>query len=223
MHHVGCAFISSLFFATLIPRFFYNIQMQNTSHTHFTPFQLYLFVEFTLIPSHLAHPSLQFVAENLQSCTVGLLLFDWDFLIHTFSLLTAPAAKQYQEEQAICARHKLLSSLPFPLKANRWNCSYALRQLTQSAFMSYYAGHTHVQSNMFACKMYWCGLQRKKRQYFGISHCSISLDITHPQSLGFNCRFDSVIIVCRSQPEGKTATTINGLKINCKFLRTILS
>lgn len=145
MHHVGCAFISSLFFATLIPRFFYNIQMQNTSHSHFTPFQLYLFVEFTLIPSHLAHPSLQFVAENLQSCTVGLLLFDWDFLIHTFSLLTAPAAKQYQEEQAICAHHKLLSSLPFPLKANRWNCSYALRQLTQSAIMSYYTGHTCSQ------------------------------------------------------------------------------
>lgn len=104
-----------------------------------------LFVEFTLIPSHLAHPSLQFVAENLQSCTVGLLLFDWDFLIHTFSLLTAPAAKQYQEEQAICARHKLLSSLPFPLKANRWNCSYALRQLTQSAIVSYYTGHTCSQ------------------------------------------------------------------------------
>lgn len=52
--------------------------------------------------SHLASSTLQIIAENLRSCTVSLLLFSWDFLIHTFSLLTAPTAKHYQKEQTIC-------------------------------------------------------------------------------------------------------------------------
>lgn len=67
---------------------------------------LHLFVCSSLSHSlsHLASSTLQIIAENLQSCTVSLLLFSWDFLIHTFSLLTAPTAKHYQKEQTICAR-----------------------------------------------------------------------------------------------------------------------
>lgn len=112
------------FICHLSPSF---LRLDNTKYLlhafHAIP-TLHLFVCSSLSHSlsHLAGSTLQIIAENLQSCTASLLLFNWDFLIHTFSLLMAPTAKHYQKEQTICAYHTLPSSL-LSLKANRWKCS----------------------------------------------------------------------------------------------------
>lgn len=92
-----------VFLCHINPLFLLQYTNAKIPPTHISHHSNSLFVEFSLIPHHLAHPTLQFVAEDLRSCTVSILLFDWDFLIHTFSPLTAPAAKKYQKEQTICA------------------------------------------------------------------------------------------------------------------------
>ena len=95
--HFCCALIVSLSFRSLLKL--------GSSHTDFTLFQILvsLFSSLHLIPSHLDSSTPQITAENLPSSTVSLLLFYWDFLIHTFSPLMAPTAEHYQKEQTICA------------------------------------------------------------------------------------------------------------------------
>lgn len=79
-------------FAIFLIHLFYKTCIQNT-----------FFRPLYLIPYLLASSTLQIIAGNLQSCTETSLLFNWDFLIHTFSPLTAPTVKHYQKEQTICA------------------------------------------------------------------------------------------------------------------------
>lgn len=99
------ACVVSLFFATSLP----PLLLRDTGNTKHLPrtFQaipvLSLPLLILLLPRSRASAALQIIAENLQSCTVGLLLFNWGFLIHTFSPLMAPTAQHYQKKQTICA------------------------------------------------------------------------------------------------------------------------
>lgn len=53
----------------------------------------------------------------------------------------------------LCLYRKLVSSLPLPLKANRWNCSYVHRQL---AYLFAYRTHSHAVK--YACVSEACSL-----------------------------------------------------------------
>lgn len=102
MHY--CTLNAFLLSENLLPHFLCYINIKSLLHT-FHAIQLSSSLCFSLSHSlsHSVSSAPQITAENLQSCTVSLILFNWDFLIHTFSLLMAPTVKHYQKEQTICA------------------------------------------------------------------------------------------------------------------------
>lgn len=127
----------SLYFFSVLLGFLYKIVIQNISCTHFTLFQFSISLCF--IPFISFHLSLgKFYCEYI--------IIQPGFLnSHILSTDGSNCETLAERTDHLCPYHKLLSSLPLTLKANRWNCSYVYRQLTPSTLTYSHTGQFHMQ------------------------------------------------------------------------------
>lgn len=115
---------------------------------------------YSSLSRHLASAAPQIVAEEPAELY-------WEFIIqlgffnsHILSTDGSNCETLSERTDHLCPNHKPLSSLPPPLKANRWNWSYVHRRLAHGAFIYLHTRHTRIGWNMLTCQrcVYsdWC-------------------------------------------------------------------
>lgn len=96
--------------------------------------------------SHLAGSTLQIIAEKPAELYCEFIIIQLGFLnSHILSTDGSNCETLSERTDHLCPYLKLLSSLPLPLKANRWNCSYVHRQLAHSVLIYYHTEHIYMQ------------------------------------------------------------------------------
>lgn len=112
-----------------------------------------LFVSSSLSRSlpHAASSTPQIIAEKPAELHCEFIIIQLGFLnSHILSADGSNCETLSERTDHLCPNQKILSSLPLPLKANRWNCSYVHRQLAHSATI-YLPYRTHSHAGKYAC------------------------------------------------------------------------
>lgn len=142
-----CALIVLLSFTNfLLP--LQHIKTKYLLHTFHTISTLHLFVSSSL--SHSPFSLGQFYATDHSWEPAELycefIIIQLGFLnSHILSTDGSNCETLSERTDHLCLYHKLLSLLPLPLKANRWNCSYVHRQLAHCALIYSHTAHIHMQ------------------------------------------------------------------------------
>lgn len=112
-----------------------------------------LFVSSSLSRSlpHAASSTPQIIAEKPAELQCEFIIIQLGFLnSHILSADGSNCETLSERTDHLCPNQKILSALPLPLKANRWNCSYVHRQLAHSATI-YLPYRTHSHGGKYAC------------------------------------------------------------------------
>lgn len=112
-----------------------------------------LFVSSSLSRSlpHAASSTPQIIAEKPAELHCEFIIIQLGFLhSHILSADGSNCETLSERTDHLCPNQKILSALPLPLKANRWNCSYVHRQLAHSATI-YLPYRTHSHAGKYAC------------------------------------------------------------------------